>query len=666
MSSDPKTSSETTANPAAVTIDEALDDATGTIPANLATVGITAECKTGDLTDFDDWFEVEMRDLQASPPIWVSVGGPTQLNTTPIPDRFNISIEPPRGGFRHGFYELRSLQSRDFLGAPGVPDPEDISDPGAFTVDLIPPYSDPSYSAQPTAVIFPSNLPDNAVIDETYLTMNGGVQFAIPDNTFVQPSGKWQAGDFIIFYWSPVMFPRDVDIVSPRPGGIPMLETGNSFFLPRAKIDLSGTYRAFYTITDRAGNPSRPSYIEEREVRLIPDPIPGELFLPLAPAPEGGSTDDLINIADYLRDPEVRVCAYTNHSPTLDRLEVQWTTQSWSGLGPVFDTFPQTFNGMQAQIKASYTRTTVGPQSVPVRYRISRNGSLFTSLDKNIQLDLSVGGPVNPGEPGDPNINLNQAHVFGEGSTTPDVLLPEHADQLVRVDIVLWTVAVEPHPGLSIILLWEDERVGPFSIGTTAGGDTFSFNIGWEVVARHGNDMKTIKYLVIDPATTNENESPDTEVDVQDAVSVMLPMAQYVDRNASNNRWDCSSLKTRAPGPPPVLYGEVYVPGDERMVLGASLTLELSLFNTHTPFPPGPFPLPLVHTPITQDDIDKGITFQIDYKGYLDKAPLGNCNATYFTVLNNGVTGRGVISNTRVQMGTTHVFCDGSEVPTTP
>lgn len=104
------------------------------------------------------------------------------------------------------------------------------------------------------------------------------------------------------------------------------------------------------------------------------------------------------------------------------------------------------------------------------------------------------------------------------------------------------------------------------------------------------------------------------------------------------------------------------------MVLGASLTLELCLLNRYPLFPTGPFQLLLVHPTITQDDIDDGITFQIDYKGYLDRAPLGECDATYFTVLNNGVTGRGVKSNTRVAMGTTHVFCDGTEVevPTTP
>lgn len=139
MSSNPKMPSASLANPAAVTIAEALDNATGTIPANLATVGITAECTTGDLSDFDDWFEVELQDLQALPPVWSRIAGPIQLSATPIPIpvKFDISIPAPIGGFRHGFYQLRSIQYRDFGGFPGGAG--DISDPGRFTVDTIPP-----------------------------------------------------------------------------------------------------------------------------------------------------------------------------------------------------------------------------------------------------------------------------------------------------------------------------------------------------------------------------------------------------------------------------------------------------------------------------------------------------------------------------------------------
>lgn len=661
MSSNPNVPLAPLEAPLAPTIVGALDDATGLILASNATAPLTVRCKTGDFSDFDDFFVVEMADATQPLLVWVALTAPIQLSATPIPipDRFEITVPAPPGGFRHGFYQLRSVQYLNISGVPAATG--EHSEPGNFTVDLLSPYSDPSFRDQPDAVGWPATLPVGAVIDNDYLVMHGGVAFVIPENTFVPVPGRWQAGDFITFYWSPVMFPRPADIVSPA-GGIPMLQTGNTaFFLPAAMIDVSGDFHAFYTITDRAGNVSRPSFIETRRVALIDDPERGTPFLPFAPAPEGGSTDDLINIADYLRDPEVVVRLYNNHAPALDRLEIQWDTQPYGPLGMPFTSFPQTFDGMQAAIRGAYTQTTVGPQSVPVRYRISRNGALFPSFDKTIRLDLSVGGAINPGDPGTPNINLNEPHVFGAGSTTPDVLLPAHADQQVRVDIVLWTVAVAPHPGLSIIFLWEDERVGPFPIGTAAGGSTFSFNIDWAVVARHGNDLKTIKYLVLDPATTNENESQSTTVDVQDAVVVELAKAQYV--AATAGRWFCSDLKTRTPGTPPVLFGEVYVPGDPRMALGVSLTLTLSLTNTYPGLPIGTFPVTKIHPSLSQPDIDNGITFEIDYMPDLAQAPRGTIVATYETVLSNGVTGHGEPSDIRSTLANTHFFCDGTNIP---
>ena len=658
MSSNPNVPLAPRAAPAAPTIVGALDDDSGTILAINATADLTVRCKTGDISDYDDFIQVEMA-VRTLPITWDKVTLPIQMSTDPafpIPDRFDVTVPAPAGGFQHGFYQLRSVQYLNISGVPAAMG--EHSDPGNFTVDLLSPYSDASFREQPAAVVWPATLPAGAVIDNDYLNTNGGVQFGIPDNTFVPVPGRWAAGDFITFYWSPVMFPRPMDIVSP-PGGILMLPTGNTYFLPAAMIDLSGDYYVFYTVTDRAGNVSRPSFVETRRVALIDDPDRGTPHLPLAPVPDPGETDNLIDIKDYLLNPEVWVRTYNNHAPSLDRLEVDIGGLGYNGLGTPFTTFPQIFGGLQAAFLAAYTQA-IGPQPTTVQYRISRNGTLFPSFIHTFMLDLSVGGPVNPGTPGSPNPNLNQAHVFGAGSTTPDVLLPAHAGQQVRVDIAPWTVAVLPHPGLSIIFLWEDERVGPFPVSATA--NPISFFIDWDVVARHGNDMKTIKYLVLDAGTTNENESPPTTVDVQGAVVVELAKAEYV--VATPGRWFCSDLETRTSGTPPVLFGKVYVPGDTRMALGVPLTLTLSLTNTFAGLPPGPFPLTLTHPSLSQSDIDNGITFEIDYQPYLAQAPRGTCVATYETVLSNGVTGHGELSDIRSTLANTHFFCDGTNIPT--
>lgn len=153
-----------------------------------------------------------------------------------------------------------------------------------------------------------------------------------------------------------------------------MLETGNTYFLPAAMIDLSGDYYAFYTLTDRAGNVSRPAYVETRRVALIDDPDRGTPHLPLAPFPDPGETDNLIDIKDYLLNPEVWVRTYNNHAPLLDRLEVDIGGLGYNGLGLPFTTFPQRFSNLQAAFRAAYTQA-IGPQPTTVQYRISRNGT---------------------------------------------------------------------------------------------------------------------------------------------------------------------------------------------------------------------------------------------------------------------------------------------------
>ncbi|QUW64814.1 hypothetical protein KFQ04_20060 [Pseudomonas synxantha] len=143
-------------------------------------------------------------------------------------------------------------------------------------------------------------------------------------------------------YFSPVMDPRPEYLVSGS--GVPMLPSPDvsTFFLARNLIILSGLYYIFYTITDRAGNVSRPSFNDFRTVSLLDDPQPLEPFLPLAPAPRAGSTDDLLDIQDYRQGlkPTLKIILTTplawtssrcngKHSP-LGRKPLSWLIFRWS------------------------------------------------------------------------------------------------------------------------------------------------------------------------------------------------------------------------------------------------------------------------------------------------------------------------------------------------
>ncbi|MEX5557429.1 hypothetical protein Q1J45_07625 [Pseudomonas rhodesiae] len=645
----------------APTIVEALDDATGLIPAPVASVGINLRLSTGTASRDTDWMSIEIRDPGAFPPTWSTLVAPYQLTDipTPIPPIITRSVPAPPPQFRHGFYELRNTQYRNSAGVPGRP--VDSSNPGAFRVDTIAPYAVESSREQPTVPVF-VNAPPGTVINDAFLVAEGGLEIGIPPNTYPAQPGQFEAGDVFFVYFSPVMDPRPEYLVS-DPNGIPMLPTGGSFFLPRDQIILSGMYYLFYTIRDRAGNVSRPSFNDFRTVSLLDDPVPLEVFVPLAPAPRDGSTDDLLDIADYRQGIDVHIEEYLNHAVGLDKFELQWEALPFGPQTPELTGFDVIFTNMNDAIRAAYTAT-LGPQSVTLRYRIDRNGVFFTSPVKTVRLDLSVEGPTLPGtlEPGDVNPALQLAQVYGAVSNQLNTLRIVDAGQPVRIVIPLWTVAVAPHADNRFFLFWgtAKERVGPFTLSTLVPGDDATFTIPWDVVARHGNEIQPVSYVVTGPGTTNENPSGVTSVDVIDAVTVILPPAgfRYLD---VNNEWSCLSLVSRGPGIPPTLFAELIIPADPRLVVGNSVTVTVTIYCEAFGFPPGPFTDDFTYPRLSQDDVDNGFIVEIPYGAFLKQSVFGPCEVTYSTDVAVGV-GTGELAEAYTVFSNPASYCDETEI----
>lgn len=662
MSSNPNTSAPAPLVINAPTIAEALDDASGLIPAIVAPVGITVELNTGGISRPTDWMSIEIRDVTATPPTWSTLVAPFQINLTPVPAVFNRFVAAPVPEFQHGYYELKNTQYRNAAG--GIPGPAfDESNPGAFRVDTIAAYAVATTREQPTVPTFINVLPGE-VIDDAFLIREGGVEIGIPANTFGPQPGRYEAGDMINLYFSPVMDPRPEYLVSGT--GVPMLPTGGSFFLPAAQIVLSGLYYIFYTIRDRAGNVSRPSFVDFRTVSLLADPVPLAPVLPLAPDPIGGA-DDLLDIADYLAGIELHIEEYLNFATGLDQFEWQWQAQPFGPQsGPLVD-FDVVFNNMNDAIRAAYTAT-LGPQTVNVRYRIDRNGIFFISPDTEVRLDLSVEGPVLPITlpPGSVNPGLELPRVFGAGTPVElNILRIDDADQPVTIRIQLWNIPALPHPLNDIYLLWgaTKERVGPFNIGTTAPGTDFVFTIPWDVVARHGNGLQPVSYVVTGPGTTNENPSGVTLVDVIDAVTVVLPPAQYL-RLDGLGEWSCASLLTRMPGSPPVLYGELFIPGDPRLVAGNTVDVLITISNDFPGLPSGPFTLSITTPPLTPAQVTSGFNVEVTYRPFLAQVPFGPCEVTYSTITTTGATGHGEVADVYTGFSNPDSFCD--RVPFVP
>ncbi|WP_248732673.1 hypothetical protein [Pseudomonas sp. MWU13-2517] len=648
---------------AAPTIVEALDDATGLIPAPVAPVGINVQLTTGQATRNTDWMSIEIRDLSALPPTWVTFVAPYQLTaiTPPVPSIINRFVPAPLPQFKHGFFELRNTQYRNQAGIPGAP--FDSSNPGAFRVDTIAPYAVESSREQPTVPVF-VNAPPGTVINNAFLISEGGLEIGIPPNTYPSQPGQFEAGDRFFVYFSPVMDPRPEHLVS-DPLGIPMLPTGGTFFLPAAQILVGGFFYLFYTIRDRAGNVSRPSFNDSRTVALLDDPKPLAVFIPLAPAPRDGSTDDLLDIADYKQGIDVHIEEYLDHAIGLDKFELQWGTEPYGPQTPELSAFDVIFSGMNNAIKAAYTAT-LGPQTVIVRYRIDRNGIFFNSPDKTVRLDLSVEGPVLPGtlEPGDVNPELQLAQVYGAISTPElNTLRIVDADKPVTIVIPLWTVAAAPHANNRFFLFWgvAKERVGPFNLSTLTPGANATFDIPWDVVDRHGNGTQPVSYVVTGPGTTNENPSDVTDVEVIDAVTVTLQAAQFRHLDV-NGEWSCVSLQSRGPGAPPPLFAELFIPADPRLVLNNDVTITVTISSEAFGFPPGPFTQDFTHPSLSQSDVDNGFIFEIPYGAFLKQSPFGPCEVTYSTVVSSGATGNSELAGVFSVFSNPETFCDGTTI----
>ncbi|MGY2374914.1 hypothetical protein ACW9IB_10435 [Pseudomonas sp. SDO524_S393] len=652
----------------APTIAETIRTADGLIHHSNASVGITVECRVGAVTLRNDWISIEWRTTSGGTGPWTVLLPPFQIEpgSTPAPPNPPITtidkfVPAPAPEFAHNRYELRTVQYRNAGGVPGPTGEESF--PCPLNVDVIAPYAVALTREQPDVPTF-DNVPVGTVIDSAFLATHDGVEVGIPANSYGPVSGRFEDGDRVHIYFGPDMFPTPASLVSGA--GVPMTAAGATFLIPSSTIVLGGLYYLIYVIEDFAGNLSRPSIADSRTVLLLPDPVPFPLFFPLADAPDGGSTDDLLDIDDYVAGITALVIDHPNAVPGLDLYEMRVAAQPYLAQSPALITFPVTFDntgyGLNAALKAAYTAT-LGPMPVTFDGRIERNGLFIPIPPITRRIDFSVEGATLPGtlEPGDPNPNLNLLQVFGAGSTELNTLRIAHANQPVTITIPLWTVAALPHGMNDIWVEWgaSRERVGPFNLGGTITGD-FTFTVPWSLVVNHGNGLDIpVRYIVTGPGTTNENLSLDTLVDVIDAVTEELDAAEF--GNLAFGLWTCASLRAD-PSPATTHYVEVVIPADTRLVAGNTLTINLTLTNQHPALPTGPFTLAVPIT-VNTADLTTDRVVRVPYRPFLAQAVYGPIEMTYTTVLSSGATGHGAMAEVYTIFSEADSYCDGIAFP---
>lgn len=638
-------------------------DATGLVSSATADVGITLRCYTGQFSAPEYWIEIQSRDLNQLNSDWGILKSKAQLNVaedivTPI------TVTAARGGFLHSNLELRYVIYEDLGGVAG--DPSEYSDPAPFIVDRYGPYRavNDQNSRPPLKVVLPATLPSPITL--TYIANNPTIPGNVLPNNFTETVGQFADGDMVQLFLGPDMFNKDDKYKVGAP--FLMVDAANTpFVFPTSAFTTDAIQYLYYILTDKSGNDSLPSIAEPLRVSVLDPPGQGQIFIPLAPAPELGSTDDLLDNADYQAVIEARVRAYTNPQPTLDQIEIKWGSQPYSLLTPA-TAFDVVFRGaaLNALIRAEYG-VRVGPQLVTVLYRVLRGSEIFPSNQKVINVDLSVPGPENPGDPGTPNINLPPARFFGRGTppSGQDILRDVDANLLVDVEIDIWTVGAPPQTGYNINLVRHDGTIiqPPQPIGTLIPGAMLKFTIPWSDIEPGGNVTQRFHYIVTGPGTTNPNISPSTPVQVIDAVTQALPPPVF--QRLTSGEVRCTSLVDIPGTTPPDHYAEVFVAGDTRMVVGRKLTLNARVFRPRTG-------TPLVTQPFSTDvDITdairlSGFTFRLPYRALLIYLRIGTLEVTATTTFSDGVVGRGFAS-VGGRSVVVNAYCDKELVtPTTP
>lgn len=661
-----------TPNLSPIKVQDVIDPSIGLVSRAAANSKLRLLCPSGPASDDGDWIEVYTRDRD-SPLLdaWTRIYGPIQF--TGVLPGGDIPVEIPAplgtGGFPHGSQLLRHQLFINNFGDPALGTIDRPADVGEFSGDV--PLEFDQYTAyestntrlRPPAPVYTGALAVGAPVTVSQLVAAGGLQFSIPDNAFPLLSGQWQMDDKINYYFTEgdrALPAEEIEALVPVR---PMLQTGNVFTVPASAVTKSGSFRLLYTITDRTGRVSEPSFASiVFAISLAPAPV-GLLPIVIDQAP--GVADNLLNIADLTPGPTGFIPAYTNVNLTKDEYRVKWGAQAYSpwfrvlGLPVILD------KAFLTPLALADYGTTKGLKPTVIQYELRRDGDITPGPITTINVDFSVTGPENPGTPGSENIRLNPVRIFGQGSTELNKLRFQHAGNPVTAEVVLWSGADLPAPGMWLHLVWSDGTfvVPPFEITTQLPGATVRWEFPFSYVAATGNGQQTIHYSVYPTSTPtpdiNPNPSPNTIVDVIGAVTSTLAPPRYIGVLGAvpNQQWTCDSVRVMPLTTPNTFMGRLFVPADSRMVVGQPLSLTMEVFRPRT----GTRIEAVTHT----DSV--AVTDAIRASGHFFLVPLpilkvarsGRAESVVTVALSDGTLGRGG-ADVNVRSTLSQGYCDGS------
>jgi hypothetical protein len=366
------------------------------------------------------------------------------------------------------------------------------------------------------------------------LTAQSGAECEIPD--FDDPD---KSRIIVAIGWGDA--PPDPDeIIIPAISG-PLLPS-RKMTVPRDKIEPlgSGTHYVTYVLMDPAGNISKLARVESVSVAL------GDLPTNLRPHSVPLHDDLLINRADAAAGVTVDIPLYDNHAPE-DLIFVEWGDTLLPPYPVGEDPDPViSIRVNWARLKAEYDFDAGGVQIVEVGYRVERAPQVEyrpvpPTIDINV--DFSMTGPIDPGDP-DPNpVNplLDLVTVYSDSGSENEV--PE-AD-FGKPAVAKFKAPDPIVDGDTFTLYWRGVAVVDtyVSDGTDQPDDEISINITWDEINEGGSHTQLPVYYVMSHADfpNNDQESRVTHVKV-DAIRI-IPDAPIFSDIGTGNTLNCNHLR---------------------------------------------------------------------------------------------------------------------------
>ncbi|GID02822.1 hypothetical protein [Pseudomonas sp. 008] len=390
------------------------------------------------------------------------------------------------------------------------PNPEAVTE---YHIDRTRPYQTkaPATDYSPPAAAFPLNLPPSKDIDDAYLGANPtGIEI-----TLTLAVNNAEVTDVCNVYWGD---PADPAYATPVLEN-ELVPANGKIKLPISIFENSkeGQNTLTFEVRDLAGNLSRRSKPDQRNVRRLAPPVAKPPVVPLADGTDG---DTLIDVADCKRGVTIEVEVPLPNAPS------DTIITYWQGI-PLPEQRVSTDKTLVFQvdyttvIKVAYGATD-GVVQTTVSYDMFRgSGKPIATESTGIGVDISHPGPINPDEPDPVNPALELPRLVssqGVDNTLDDNDFGKDADIFIQLYDAPPTESAQ-----SITVSYDDVRLTPYLLQAgEEGTEIKAATVSWAIIEKKLNATVQLKWELSAVSGNNPVYSDEQPV-VVDVTKIDLP-----------------------------------------------------------------------------------------------------------------------------------------------